>query len=53
MKTKTKTKKEFDAVQFMREQRQLLSDKLANMTKAEIVAYFGKKRMEKGIKPCA
>lgn len=50
---KTKTKKEYDAVQFMREQRQLLSDKLSKMTKAEIVEYFKKKRIGKGIKPCA
>ena len=49
----TKIKKEFDAVQFMREQRQLLSDKLSKMTKQEIVEYFKKRRMEKGIRPCA
>ncbi len=49
---KTKAKKEFDAVQFMREQRQILSSKLAVMTKAEIVEYFKKKRIESGVKPC-
>lgn len=50
---KTITKKEFDAVQFMREQRQILSEKLSKMTKDEIVAYFKKKSAEKGIKPSA
>lgn len=42
----TKTKKEFDAVQFMCEQRRILSNKLSNMTKSEIVEYFKKKRIE-------
>ena len=50
---KTKIKKDFDAVQFMREQRQLLSEKLSKMTKKEIVEYFKKRRMEKGIRPYA
>ncbi len=50
---KTKTKKEFDAVQFMREQRQTLSEKLIKMTKEEIVDYFKNKSLESTIKPCA
>ena len=50
---KTKFKKEFDAVQFMREQRQLLSDKLSKMTKTEIVEYFKRVRLENKVKPCA
>ena len=50
---KTKAKKEFDAVHFMREQRNLISEKLSKMTKAEIVEYFKRKRTENGIKPCA
>lgn len=50
---KTTTKKEFDAVQYMREQRQILSNKLSEMTKDEIVAYFKMKRLEKGIRPSA
>ncbi|GHT34825.1 hypothetical protein FACS189434_11650 [Bacteroidia bacterium] len=41
MKTKT-----FDAVQFMRERRQQLSEKLSKMSKPEIVEYFRKKEME-------
>tara|TARA_R110002072_G_scaffold239952_1_gene397908 strand:- start:177 stop:332 length:156 start_codon:yes stop_codon:yes gene_type:complete len=50
---KTKTKKEFDAVGFMREQRNSLSEKLSKMTKEEILEYFHKKRLENGVKPCA
>ncbi len=49
----TTTKKEFDAVQYMREQRNSLSEKLSKMTKPEIVEYFRKKRIKNGIKPCA
>jgi len=37
------TKKTFDAVQFMREQRWKLSEKFSTTTKAEIVAYSGRK----------
>lgn len=48
-----KTEKQFDAVQFMREQRDKLSTKLANMSKVEIVEYFNKRKMETSIKPCA
>jgi hypothetical protein len=49
----TSIKKTFDAVQFMREQRQILSEKLSKMTKEEIVEYFRKKKLENSIKPCA
>ncbi len=48
-----KTKKTFDAVLFMREQREKLSEKLSKMTKEEIVEYFRLKRIESQIKPCA
>ena len=48
-----KTEKTFDAVAFMREQREKLSEKLAKMTPTEIVEYFRKKRLENQIKPCA
>ena len=41
METKNKPKN-FDAVAFMREQRNLISDKLSNMTKEEILAYLKK-----------
>ncbi len=49
----TKTKKEFDAIEFMREQRRKLSEKLSEMTKSEIVEYFKRKRIEQEIKPSA
>ena len=45
--------KQFDAVNYMRQQREKLSDKLSKMTKAEIVEYFKKKKSESQIKPCA
>ncbi len=47
------TKKEFDAVNFMRQQRDKLSEKLSKMTKAEILEYFKKRKSETTIKPCA
>lgn len=50
---KTITEKQFDAVNFMRQQREKLSTKLAKMTKAEIVEYFKKRKLETSIKPCA
>jgi len=50
MKTIEKT---FDAVKFMREQRDKLSDKLAKMTKEEILEYFKKRNTQTAIKPCA
>jgi S-adenosylmethionine:diacylglycerol 3-amino-3-carboxypropyl transferase len=49
----TTIKKTFDAVKFMREQRQILSEKLSKMTKEEIIEYFRKKKSENTIKPCA
>ena len=48
---KTTTKKTFDAVKFMREQRDKLSDKLSKMTKEEIVEYFKQKKRENTTKP--
>ncbi len=47
------TEKQFDAVNFMRQQRNMLSDKLSKMSKAEIVAYFKKRKLDSTIKPCA
>ena len=49
----TTTDKQFDAVKFMRQQREKLSDKLAKMSKAEIVEYFKKRKNETVVKPCA
>lgn len=45
--------KDFDAVQFMREQRTKLSQKLALMTKDEIIAYFKQRQNDRRIKPSA
>ena len=45
--------KEFDAVKFMRQQRDKLSEKLSKMTKTEIVKYFEKRKTEATIKPSA
>ena len=54
MKTKTKSKKGFDAVKFMRQQRDKLSKKLSEMTREEILEYFRKKNDNASdIKPCA
>jgi c-di-AMP phosphodiesterase-like protein len=50
---KITTEKTFDAVKFMREQRQKLSDKLSKMTKEEIIEYFKKMKLENSVKPCA
>ena len=44
------TKKAFDSVKFMRQQRDLLTEKLSKMTEEEIVAYFQKKSKD-GVKP--
>jgi S-adenosylmethionine:diacylglycerol 3-amino-3-carboxypropyl transferase len=47
------TKETFDAVKFMRQQRDKLSEKLAKMTKEEILEYFRKRKAEMTIKPSA
>lgn len=46
-------KKDFDAVNFMREQRDRLNTELINMSKKEIIAYFKKIRLESKVKPGA
>lgn len=47
------TEKKFDAVNFMREQRDNLSKKLSKMTKEEIIAYFKRRKIELTTKPSA
>jgi len=47
-----RNKETFDAVFFMRQQRNRLSEMLSKMTKAEIVEYYRKKAIETTIKPC-
>jgi len=49
----TKSKKDFDAVKYMREQRKSLSEKLTQMTKSEVVEYFRNKQLKYRIKPSA
>jgi hypothetical protein len=43
--------KQFDAVQFMRQQRDKMSEKLSKMTKAEIIEYFRRRKGETTVKP--
>lgn len=50
MKTIEKT---FDAVKFMRQRRDKLSEKLAKMTKEEILEYYKKRKVQMTIKPSA
>lgn len=47
------TEKTFDAVKFMRQQIDKLSEKLAKMTKEEILEYFRKLKKQTKIKPSA
>lgn len=54
MKTiEIKPKEQFDAVRFMREQRNKLSEKLGKMSKAEVVEYFRKRKTETTVRPSA
>ena len=50
---KTTTDIKIDAVKYMREQRQLLADKLAGLTKEEIIEYFKKRKKLNTVKPSA
>jgi S-adenosylmethionine:diacylglycerol 3-amino-3-carboxypropyl transferase len=50
MKTNEKT---FDAVKFMRQQRDKLNEKLSKMTKEKILEYFIKRKTKTEIKPRA
>jgi hypothetical protein len=47
------TEKQFDAVNYMRQQREKLSETLSGMTNSEIVEYFKKRNLETKTKPCA
>ncbi|MBG0783352.1 MAG: hypothetical protein H0S84_13885 [Bacteroidales bacterium] len=47
------TKRVFDAVGFMRQQREKLSEKVTKMTKEEIIEYFRKRKNQTTIKPSA
>ncbi len=50
---KTTIDKKFDAVKYMREQRQKITEKLSTMTTAEIIEYFKKQRLNNTVKPSA
>lgn len=45
--------KTFDAVKFMRQERDKLSEKLSKMTREEIIEYFNKRKSQTTIKPSA
>ncbi len=54
MKTKEKnTRKTFDSVRFMREQRDRISKEIMNLSPEEIVKYFDDKRGASRTKPNA
>jgi c-di-AMP phosphodiesterase-like protein len=50
---KTTTEKTFDAVKFMRSQREKLSEKLSKMSKDEVVDYFKNRKLKSSVKPSA
>ncbi len=45
--------KQFDAVKFMRQQRDKMSDKLSKMTRVEVIEYFQRRKAETTVKPGA
>ena len=45
--------KQFDAVKFMRQQRDRLSEQLSKMAKEEILEYFKNGKVKASVKPCA
>jgi hypothetical protein len=49
----TQNKKDFDAVEFMRQQRDMLSQILSKMTKEEVIEYFKQKKSQLTTKPSA
>ena len=52
MKNK-KNKKDFDAVKFMRQVRDKISNEIAGLTKEQLLDYFKKSRPKERIVPCA
>lgn len=50
---KTTINKSFDAVKYMREEREKLSEKLSKMTNEEILDYFRQKKHQNAVKPSA
>ena len=53
MRQNNNIEKQFDAVKFMRQRCDELSEKLSKMSKAEIIEFFKKRKTETTVKPCA
>ena len=53
MKTKAIKKKDFDAVEFMRQVRDKISNDIADLSKEQIVEYFKRNRPKERIMPSA
>ena len=53
MKTKRKIKKEFDAVKFMREQRDRISAEICDLPQEQILEYFKKRIPNERIMPAS
>jgi len=53
MKTKETKTKDFDAVGYMRQIRDKISNDIADLSKEQIVEYFKKNRPKERIMPCA
>jgi hypothetical protein len=51
MKTERKIKKEFDAVQFMRQQRDRISSEICDLSRDQILEYFEKRVPSERIMP--
>lgn len=49
----TQNNKDFDAVEFMRQQRDVLSEILSKMSKEEVLEYFKNRKSQLTIKPSA
>jgi hypothetical protein len=49
----TQNNKDFDAVEFMRQQRDKLSEILSKMSKEEVLEYFKNRKSQLTIKPSA
>ena len=52
-KNTTRTVQKFDAVKFMREQRDRIGNDIADMSTEEIIEYFNSRNSKKRVKPSA
>lgn len=53
MTNENNKEKTFDAVKYMRQQPEILTEKLSTMTREEIIEYFKRIKAENAIKPRA